>query len=109
MAAARTEAVEFQPVSLNREAIACGDFFLKLFDFAIFEFDDLAATRADQVVMMTLMRHVVVLCLGVKMAGLRNAGVAKQVQGSVDGGESQMRVRLGELMIHGFGGNVFLP
>ena len=88
MTAARTEAVEFQPVGLDREAIACGDFLLKLFDFAIFEFDDLAATRTDEMVMMTLMRHVVVLCLGAKMAGLRNAGIAKQVQGSIDGGES---------------------
>ena len=63
MTAARTEAVEFQPVSLDREAIACGDFFLKLFDFAIFEFDDLAATRADEVIVVAFVGDVIVLGL----------------------------------------------
>ena len=58
---------------------------------------------------MTLMRDVVVLCLGAEVPGLRKAGIAEQIQRPVDGGESKMRVGLSELMIHGFGGNVFLP
>lgn len=77
MTAARTEAVKFQAVSLNREAVARGDFFLKLLNFAIFKFHDLAAPCADEMIVMTFMRHVVILRLGAKMAGLRNAGIAE--------------------------------
>ena len=77
MTAAGAEAVEFEAVGLDREAVACGDFFLKPFDVAIFEFHDLAAVGADQVIMMTLVRNVVVLGLRPEMPGLREARFAK--------------------------------
>ena len=37
MTAARTEAVELKPVGFDGESIACGDFFLKLFNFVSFQ------------------------------------------------------------------------
>jgi hypothetical protein len=47
MTAAGTEAVQFETVGLDREAVACGDFLLEAFDVAIFELHDLAAVGAD--------------------------------------------------------------
>ncbi len=42
------------------------------------------------------------------MPRLCNAGVAKQIQRPIDRGQPQMRIRLGELMVHGLRGDVFL-
>ncbi len=108
MAAARAEAVQFQAMSLDDEAIPCGDFFLKPFDFAILELHDRPATRADEMVVMTFMRDVVVLRLCAEVSGLSDPGFAKQVQCAVDGGEAKMRIFLCKLMVHGFGRDVFL-
>ena len=87
MTATGTKAVEFQTVGLNAEAVACGNFLLEFLDFAVFKFHDLAATRANKVIVMALMRHIVVLGLGAKMACLRDARVAKQIQCPIDRGE----------------------
>src|SRR4026207_742062 len=43
------------------------------------------------------------------MPGLCDAGVAKQVQCPINPRQPKMRICLGKLMIHGFGGDVFLP
>lgn len=109
MTAAGTEAVELEAVGLDREAIPGGDFLLQFFDLAVLKLDDLPATRADEVIVMPFMRDIIVLSLRAKMPGLRDAGVAKQVQRPINRGQPQMRIRLGKLMVHGFSGNVFLP
>ena len=63
MTAAGAEPVEFKPVGLDGKAVARGDFLLQLFDLAIFEFHDLAAARADEVIVMALVGDVIVLRL----------------------------------------------
>lgn len=79
MTTARAEAVELEPVGLDGEAVTGSDFFLQFFNFAIFEFNNLPAARADQVIVMTLVGDIVVLSLRAEMPCLRDAGVTKQV------------------------------
>lgn len=88
MAAVRAEAVELEPVGLNHEAVFGGHFLLEAFDFAILELHDRPATCADEMVVMTFVRDVVVLCLCAEVSGLSDPGFAKQVQCTVDGGEA---------------------
>ena len=108
MTAARAEAIKLEAVGLNGEPIAGGDFLLEFFDFAILKLDNLAAAGANQMIVMSLMRDVIVLGLGTEVPRLGESCVAKQVQGPVDGGQPEMRISFGELVIHGFGGDVFL-
>ena len=108
MPAAGAEAVEFQAVSLDGEPVSVGHFLLQLFDLAIFEFDNLSAPGADQVVVMALVGHVIVLGLRAEVAGLCDTGVTEEVQCAIDGGQSEVGVGLGELMIHRFGCDVLL-
>ena len=108
MTAASAEAVEFKAVSRNSEAVPGRDFFLEFFDLAVFKLHDFAAVGANQMVVVTLVGNVVILRLRAEMPGLRQSGFAKQVEGTVDGGEPQMRVFLRQLVIHLFGGDVFL-
>ena len=108
MAAARTEAVEFQAMGLDDKAIACGHLFLQAFNLAILELDDLAAAGTDEMVVMTLMGDVVVLRLRAEVAGLRQTCVAEEIQGTIDRGETEVWVFLGELMVHRLRCDVFL-
>lgn len=108
MTTASAEAVEFKTVSRNGEAVSGGDFLLELFDLAVFKLHDLAAVGANQMVVMTLVGNVVILRLRAEMPGLRQPGFAKQVEGTVDGGEPQMRIFLRQLVVHRFGGDVLL-
>lgn len=108
MTAASAEAVEFKTVSRNSEAVPGCNFFLELFDLAVFKLHDLAAVGANQMVVMTLVGNVVILRLRTEMPGLRQSGFAKQVERTVDGGEPQVRVFLRQLVIHLFGGDVLL-
>lgn len=109
MTAARAEAIELEAVGLDGESIAGGDFLLQFFDFAVFKLDDLAATGANKVIVVALVRDVVVLGLRTEVPGLGESRVAKKIQCPVDGGQSEMRISFGELVIHGFGGDMFLP
>jgi len=109
MTAAGTEAVEFEAVGLNGKSIASSDFLLEFFDFAVLKLDDFAAARTNEVIVMPLMRDVIVLGLRSEVPGLGESGVAKKIQRPVNGGQSEMRISFGELMIHGFRGDVFLP
>jgi hypothetical protein len=109
MTAAGTETVEFKAVSLDGKAVAGGDFLLQLFDLAIFEFHDLPAARTDEVIVMALVGDVVVLRLRAEVSRLGDARITKEIQRAIDGGQSEMRIRLRELMIHGLGGDVLLP
>ena len=77
MTAARTEPVELEAVGLNGEPIASSDFFLEFFDFAILKLDDFSAARANQVIVMTLMRDIIVLGLRAEVSGLGEPGVTK--------------------------------
>ena len=104
-----TQPVEFEPVGVYRKAIAGGDFFLELFDLTVFEFHDLPAARTDEVIVMTLVSDIVVLGLGAEVPRLRNACITKEIQCPIDRGQSEMRIGLGELMVHGLGGDVLLP
>ena len=109
MTAAGAEAVQFEAVGLDGESVAGGDFLLELLDLAVFKFDDLAAAGADEMVVVSLVRHVIVLGLCAEMAGLGNTRIAEQVQRSIDGGQPQVGIALGELVIHRFCCDVFLP
>lgn len=84
MTAAGTEAIEFKTMGFNREAVLGGYFFLKAFDVAVFEFHDLPAVRADEVVVVTFMRDVVVLGLRAEVSGLRQTGLAKEIEGTIN-------------------------
>jgi hypothetical protein len=108
MTAASAEAVEFEAVSGNGEAVPGGDFLLKLFDLAVFKLHDLAAVGANQMIVMTLVGNVVILRLRAEMPGLCQTCFAKKVEGAVDGCEPQVRVFLRQLVVHCFGGDVLL-
>lgn len=108
MTAAGAEAVELKAMSLDGKPVAGCHFLLQLLDFAVFELDDLSAARADEVVVVPFVRDVVVLGLRTEMPGLSEACFAEEVQGAVDRGQSEVWVGLGELMVHGFGGDMFL-
>ncbi len=77
MTATRTKPVELETVGLNGEPVAGSDFFLQFFDFAILKLDDFAATRANEVIVMTLMRDIIVLGLRAEVSGLGEPGVTK--------------------------------
>ena len=108
MTAAGAESVEFEAVGLDCEAVADGHLFLETLDFAVFELDDLPTTGADEVVVVAFVGHIVVLGLGAEMSGLRQAGLAKQIERAVDRGQSQVRVFSRELVVEVFRGDVFL-
>jgi hypothetical protein len=109
MTAARTEAVELKSVGFDRKSVPGGHFFLEPLNFFVFEFHDLLAAGADEMVVVALVRDVVVFRLRSEMSGLREAGIAEQIECPVDGREPQMRIGLRQLVIHGLRGNVFLP
>ena len=108
MTAVRAEAVELQTVSLNDEAVLGRHFLLQSFDLAVLEFHDFPATGADEVIVVPFVRDVVILRLGAEVAGLGQARFAEEIQGPVDGCQAEVRVLLGQLMVHGLGRDVFL-
>jgi hypothetical protein len=108
MTTAGAESVEFKPVGGNGKAVLRRDFFLEAFDIAVFKFHDLATACADEMVVMSLMGHVVVLGLCPKVPGLSQTRFAKQVEGPVNGGKSEMRIFAGQLVVHLLGRDVLL-
>ena len=108
MAATGTETVQFKAVGLDGKPVSYGDFFLQALDVAVLKLDDLSAPCTDQMVVMALVRNVVVLGLRSEVASLGKSGVAKEIEGSVDGCQPEMRIGLGQLMVHRFGRNMFL-
>jgi hypothetical protein len=108
MTAAGAEAVQFEAVGLNGEAVFGSDFFLQALNFAVFELDDLAAAGANQVVVVSFVGDVVILGLGAEMAGLSQACFAKQIERAVDRGQAEMGVTLRQLVIHRFRRDMFL-
>jgi hypothetical protein len=108
MTAVGAESVEFEPVGGNRKAVLGRDFLLKSFDIAVFKFHDLATACADEMVVMALMGHVVILGLCSKVSSLSQPRFAEQVEGPVDGGEPKMRIFACQLMVHFLSRDVFL-
>ncbi len=108
MSAADAYAVEFQFMGLDGEAVSSGDLFLESFDVFILEFHDLAAGRANEMIVMPLVGHIIVLRLCAEMTGLGQAHVAKEIEGSVNCGQSYMWIFFSELPIHLLGGNVLI-
>jgi hypothetical protein len=96
-------------VGFDGKSVLSGHFFLKPFNFLIFKFHDLLAAGADEVIVVALVRHIVVFRLRAEVPGLGKAGIAEQIERPVDGREPQMRVGLGQLVVHGLCGNVLLP
>jgi len=108
MTTARTEAVEFQTVSFDGEAVASGDFLLKTFNVAVFKLHDLSAVCADEMVVMAFMGDIVVLGLRAEVPGLCQAGFAKEIERAVDRCQPQMWIFLRQLVIHLLSGDVLL-
>jgi len=109
MTAARTEAVELESVGFDGKSVLGSHFFLEPLNFFVFKFHDLLAAGADEVIVMALVRHVVVLRLRAEMPSLCEAGIAEQIECPVDSREPQMRIGFRQLVIHGLRGNVLLP
>jgi len=109
MAATRAEAVQLEAMGLDDEAVFRSDLLLQSLDLAVLKLHDGAATGTDQMVVMPLMGDIVVLRLRTEMAGLSDAGVAKQVQRAVNRGEPEVGIFFGQLMVHGLRRDVFLP
>ena len=103
-----TQAVEFQFMRLNYESVLAGHLLLQTLNLTILEFHDFSAARADQMVVVSFMRHIVILRLRAKVSCLSQAGLAEQIQCAVNRRQTEMRVLFGQLMIHGLGGDVFL-
>jgi hypothetical protein len=108
MTAARTEPVEFKTVGLNRKAVTGGHLFLETLDVAVFEFHNLSAAGADEVVVMTFMGHIVVLGLGAEVTGLCQAGFAEEIKRTVNRRQSQMGIFSRKLVVHRFRRDVLL-
>jgi hypothetical protein len=109
MAAARTEAVELKSVGFDRKSVPGGHFFLESLNLFVFKIHDFLTAGADEVIVMALVRHVVVLRLRTEVPGLCEAGIAEQIESPVDGRESQVRIGFRQLVIHGFRGYMLLP
>lgn len=95
-------------MGLDGEAISAGDLFLKSFDVFILEFHNFAAGRADKVIVVPLVRHVIVLGLCAEMTRLGQTHLAKEIEGSVNCGQSNMGIFFGKLPIHLLGGDVLI-
>lgn len=108
MTAARAEPIEFETVGLNGKTVPRCHFFLKTFNVAVFELHDLSTACANEMVMMALMRHIIVLGLSTEVSGLCQTRFAEEVERAVNGRESQVRIFARQLMVHLFSRDVFL-
>lgn len=108
MTTARTEPVELKTVGLDREPIRGGHLLLQSFNIAIGKLHDLATAGADEVVVVSLVRNVVILSLRTEVPGLRQTGFAKEVERAINRRQSQVRIFFCQLVIHLLGGDVFL-
>jgi hypothetical protein len=93
---------------LNYKPIFGRYLFLQALDFTILELHDLPAARAYQMIVVSLMRHVVILGLRTEVPGLGQAGFAEEIQCAVDRRQTQMRIFLRKLVVHRFGRDMFL-
>jgi hypothetical protein len=96
-------------VGFDGKSVLSGHFFLEPFNFLIFEFHNLLAPGADEVIVVAFVRDIVVFRLRSEVSGLSKPGIAEQIERPVDGRKPQMRVGFGQLVVHGLCGNVLLP
>lgn len=108
MTAARAESVELEAVSLDGKTVAGRHFFLKALNVAVFELHDLPTARANKVIMMALMRHIVILGLRTEVPGLGQTRVAEEIERAVNGREAQVRIFARQLVVHRFSRDMFL-
>lgn len=108
MLAAGAKAVEFEAMSFNDEAVPGRDFFLESFNVAVFKLHDLPAFRADQMIVVALVRDVVVLGLRPEVSSLRQACLTEEVERPVNGRQAQVRIFACELVVQFFRRDVLL-
>ena len=108
MTAARTEAVKFETVGLDGEAVAGRDLFLETLNIAILELHDLSAIGANEVVVVSLVGNIVVLGLCAEVSGLCQSGFAKEIECTVNRCQAQMRIFSSKLVVHLFCRDVLL-
>lgn len=108
MTTARAESVELEAVSLDGKPVPRCHFFLKTLNIAILEFHYFPTACANQMIMMALMRHIVVLGLRTEVPGLGQTRVAEEIERAVNGREAQVRIFARQLVVHRFGRDVFL-
>ena len=108
MTTARAEPIEFEAVGLNGKTVPRCHFLLKTLNVAVLEFHDLSTACANEMVMVALMRHIVVLGLSTEVSGLGQTRFAEEIERAVNGRESQMRIFACQLVVHLFSRNVFL-
>ena len=108
MAAAGTESIEFEAVSLDGKPVPRCHFFLKTLDVAVLELHDFSTACANEMVMMALMRHIVVLGLSTEVPGLGQTRFAEEVERAVNGRQSQVWICASQLVVHRFSRDVLL-
>ncbi len=109
MTAVRAEAVELKSVGFNGKSVPGGHLFLEPLNVAVLKLYDLSAVGTNKVVVVALVGNIVILGLGAEVAGLCEAGIAEQIERSINCRESKMRIGLRQLVIHGLRSNVLLP
>lgn len=108
MPTARAEPVELEAVGLDGKTVPRRHFFLKTLNVAVLELHYCPTACANEMVMMALMRHIVVLGLSAKVPGLGQTRFAEEIERAVNSRETQMRIFTGQLVVHFFSRDVFL-
>ena len=108
MTAARAESIEFEAVSLDGKTVPRCHFFLKTLDVAVFELHYFSTACTNEMVMMALMRHIVVLGLSTEVPGLGQTRFAEEIERAVNSRKAQVRIFARQLVVHFFSRDVFL-
>ncbi len=108
MTAARAESVELKAVSLDGKTVPRCHFFLKTLNVAIRELHYFPTTCANEMVMMALMRHIVVLGLSPEVPGLSQTRFAEEIERAVNSRKTQVRIFARQLVVHRFSRDVLL-
>jgi hypothetical protein len=108
MAATPAQTIQFEFVRLDYEAVAPCHFFLKPLDLTILEFHDLAATGADQMIVVAFVTDIVVLRLRSEVSRLGEPGFTEQIERAIDGRQTDVGIFPVESSVHLFGRNVLV-
>lgn len=108
MLATGAKAVEFETMGFDDKAVPGRYLFLQPFNVAVFEFHDLPAFCADQMIVVAFVRDVVVLGLRPEVSSLRQAGLTEEIERPVNGRQAQVRIFPRELVVQFFRCDVFL-
>ncbi len=102
-----TLTVQLKLVCDDMKTVLTSYLFLKFLDGTILKLDDFSTCRADHVIMVPLVGHVVIVCLSSKMPLLRQSTLAKKIQRAVDRCEPDMRFTFCQRMVELLGGDMF--